>query len=101
MTITIPIWISVPILFVRSLLRDREKERAIKRARADAAADVARLSDDALVDSLRPGRAQRGWDGRAHFATVPEWLRSRYSRTYYVASRDEALRLQRVRSGGG
>jgi hypothetical protein len=69
----------------------REIRRVVERAREDALADVARLTPEELRESLLPGRASRGWDGRAHLATVPTRQHSRYRRTYYVTSRDIAL----------
>lgn len=93
-TLTLPDWFARPILRVRSFFIGRERDGAVKRARIDAIADVdAILASgglDAVRASLMPGRARRGWDGARHFQAIPERQQSRYSRAYYVASRDYA-----------
>jgi hypothetical protein len=98
--ISIPEWIARPLLRLRALLLDRERARTVRQARAAALADVnALLAAEGLNGvraSLAPGRAHRGWDGGRHLSTIPERQRSRFSRAYYVASRDHGRSLLRA-----
>lgn len=101
--VPIPDWLARPLLRVRSWLQRRERVGVVEQARRDAQADVGALFAaeglDAVRASLAPGRARRGWDGARHLPTIPERQRSRYSRAYYVASRDRAREL--VAAGRG
>jgi hypothetical protein len=100
MIFEIPHFIVAPFLAVRSWLRGRERARIIATARAQAIADVDALSEADLRESLRPGRAARGWDGTRHQSAIPEMHRTYYARAYYVASRDHArARLTAITAG--